>query len=126
MSAARNLLAELQTKGVEITPSGDRLRIKAPVGIITPELRDRLAAAKPDLLQLLTDELPAPRYPHVWIATIDRKRIWIIDHDRTDHTEQLRRLHLKFGPTRVAELQRIEAAEHHSSFAQGNHHASNQ
>lgn len=126
MSAARNLLAELQTLGVEITPNGDRLHIKAPVGIITPAIRETLASHKADILNLLAANNPAPRYPYVWIATVDGRRVWIIDHDHTAHSEQLRSLCVKFGPARVADLQRAEIAVPRSSFAQGHHHVSNQ
>ena len=53
MSAAE-LLTELQTQGVQITADGDRLRIRAPRGTMTPELRERLAKSKPDILAALS------------------------------------------------------------------------
>src|SRR5436190_19431269 len=54
---ARNLLAQLREKGIEIKASGDdRLVIDAPKGAITPELRSALAAHKVELLQILKSE----------------------------------------------------------------------
>ena len=51
---ARELIAELQEKGVELkTSGGDRLVIDAPKGTITPELRAALAEHKAELLQIL-------------------------------------------------------------------------
>lgn len=56
MSAAK-LITELQSRGVEITAAGDRLKIKAPKGTITPELRARLVADKTEILYAL--QMPA-------------------------------------------------------------------
>lgn len=47
------LLDELRTRGVELTPDGDRLRYRAPQGALTPELKQALAERKPELLVIL-------------------------------------------------------------------------
>ena len=52
MSAAE-LLNELKSRGVSLEANGDRLRVDAPRGAITPELRRTLAAHKAELLGLL-------------------------------------------------------------------------
>jgi len=52
MSTAE-LLTDLQSRGVTITAEGDRLKIKAPKGTITPELRERLTASKSDIIAAL-------------------------------------------------------------------------
>ncbi len=52
MSAAE-LLTELQHRGVQVTAEGDRLKIRGPRGAVTPELRERLAASKPDVIAAL-------------------------------------------------------------------------
>ena len=58
---ARNLLAQLREKGIEIKTSGaDRLVIDAPKGAITPELRSALSAHKVELLQILNSEQQPP------------------------------------------------------------------
>jgi len=55
------LLAEAREAGLELVPGdGDRLKVRGP---LTPELRDRLTAAKRDLLGLLRADgaaFPAP------------------------------------------------------------------
>lgn len=51
------LLTELESQGVKITAEGDRLKIKAPRGTLTQELRDRLAAEKREILYAL--QMPA-------------------------------------------------------------------
>lgn len=50
---AQEILTDLQSRGVEITADGDKLRIRAPRGTITPEFRERLAASKPDIIAAL-------------------------------------------------------------------------
>ena len=53
------LFFELQAAGVTLTARGDRLKVEAARGTITPELLARMKAAKPDLLAILTGNTPA-------------------------------------------------------------------
>ena len=53
MSAPAELLRDLSAAGVEVRRDGDRLRVRAPKGVITTELLDRLKAEKPRLLEAL-------------------------------------------------------------------------
>lgn len=50
---AATLLAELRTRGATVAAVGDRLRIEAPAGTVTPEMRAALAKHKAALLTLL-------------------------------------------------------------------------
>lgn len=55
MSAAANLINELQEAGYCLSRRGDKLHIKAPPGdTISEELKLRLLERKPELLALLT------------------------------------------------------------------------
>lgn len=54
------LLAELDARGVILAAHGDKLRIDAPRGALTPGLRARLAASKQALLAYLAPEPAAP------------------------------------------------------------------
>lgn len=47
------LLTELRNRGAALTVVGDRLRVEAPVGVLSPEIRTALAAYKAELLSLL-------------------------------------------------------------------------
>lgn len=49
------LLRELRQRGATVAVIGDRLRIEAPAGRLTPELKTELSVRKPELLALLTD-----------------------------------------------------------------------
>jgi len=46
-------LAELHRRDVQLTAEGDRLRCKAPAGVLTAGLRDQLKARKSEILALL-------------------------------------------------------------------------
>ncbi len=59
-SDAAALLQELTAKGARVTLEGEQLRFGAPRGVITPELRARLAQAKPQLLELVRRRSEAP------------------------------------------------------------------
>ena len=81
------LLSDLRRRGVELTAEGDRLRYRAPRGVLSPELLADLRSHKRELLAELTQcedsaeaaarkpGVPAaflvgsPRYGEVWVAT---------------------------------------------------------
>lgn len=46
----KDLLAVLRARGVRVTAHGDRLRVVAPRGVLTPELLEMLAVRKSELL----------------------------------------------------------------------------
>ena len=48
-----NLLATLKRLDVRLEPRGDRLRVDAPAGTITPDLREAMITHKVELLALL-------------------------------------------------------------------------
>ncbi len=50
------LLDDLRAQGVSLEADGDKLRIDAPAGLITDEVRTELAELKPKLVKLLTWE----------------------------------------------------------------------
>lgn len=50
---ATELLQNLAEQGIQVWADADKLRISSPKGALTAELRDRLAAQKAELLQLL-------------------------------------------------------------------------
>jgi pyochelin synthetase len=48
-----DLLSDLTARGVRLQVNGDRLRVEAPTGVLTPEVRETLTEHKAELLQLL-------------------------------------------------------------------------
>ena len=65
MTLAR-LLEECSSRNVELRPDGDKLRVKAAVGVVTGELRNELVRHKPAILRML---LWDPLVPRGWIAS---------------------------------------------------------
>ena len=48
------LLEQLHEMGVEVIPEGDRLRLRAPKGVLTPEVQRAISEQKPEILRCLT------------------------------------------------------------------------
>jgi TubC N-terminal docking domain len=80
--SARELLAELGSRGVEVAADGDMLRYR-PKAAVTEEVRAALAEHKPHLLKLLERERrkleDADR--RGFVAKWSRKPGWISLHD---------------------------------------------
>jgi hypothetical protein len=51
-----SILTELRANGAVLVPIGERLRIEAPIGVLTPELKERLRRHKVELLAFLGGE----------------------------------------------------------------------
>ncbi|ATB51486.1 non-ribosomal peptide synthetase [Corallococcus macrosporus] len=78
------LLTELSRLGITLRADGEHLRITAPKGALTPELRERLSAAKPALLTHLRDEaalVTLTRVPREGaLPTSSAQRgLWLVD-----------------------------------------------
>lgn len=50
----QELLDTLRRSGVKVTVNGDRLRVAAPQGVVTPEIRRQLSERKPELIAELS------------------------------------------------------------------------
>jgi hypothetical protein len=70
---ALDLLADLGRLGVELGAEGDRLHFQAPRGVMTEELRQRVADRKAELLQL-------PRCPGCKRFLDHKGRCWRCNH----------------------------------------------
>lgn len=56
----RSILATCKRLDVRLSAKGDKLGVNAPKGVLTPELRATLTAAKPAILAALTAETTGP------------------------------------------------------------------
>ncbi len=82
MSAARELLRELDSLGVTVWQEAGALRYRAPAGKVSPELLTRLKAHKPDLLAMLGKVAandPAPVRRMVLTYEVDDKQATCLD-----------------------------------------------
>lgn len=77
------LVRTLAERGIRLSRSGDRLRVAAPPGRITAELREALARHKPALLTLLDDGVPTlgPRdLGESAPLSFSQERMWVAQH----------------------------------------------
>ena len=56
MTVGATILADLQRRGVVVKTNGDRLRLDAPVGVLTPDVVDRVKHHKSQVLAILRSE----------------------------------------------------------------------
>jgi amino acid adenylation domain-containing protein len=71
----KNLLQDLRALGIELTADGDRLRIRAPKGVVAEEVRAEIAAKKADLLRLLRMEVVDG---DIFPLTYAQQRMWFL------------------------------------------------
>jgi len=73
---ASELLRELRGRGVALYPTTQGIRYEAPRGALTPDLRAKVAAHRPELIRLLIlDQIEATLRPGEWIAYRDRGQL---------------------------------------------------
>src|SRR5207248_8178350 len=83
------VLAELSNVGVKLWAEGEQLRIRAPVGRLTSELRNALAENKAEILMLLHQRnmsasvtsiplAPVPRNGHLSLS-FAQERLWFLE-----------------------------------------------
>jgi hypothetical protein len=86
-----DLVAACRARGISLEVRGDQLRCRAPVGIMTPELKEALAAQKAALIQMLAAEAPTTSPPEVannreviavqvW-SDILAETVWVVAED---------------------------------------------
>lgn len=123
------LLAELFHRGVKVWADGDQLRVRAPKGALTPQLRDSLAVHKREILSLACSSTIAIRDPHVPLVTVSRKaklplsfgqeRLWYLAQLHPDNPiyNLPKALHLT-GPLSVSALGQSlrEIVQRHETF----------
>ena len=84
MTTTPALLRDLRLRGVRLAARGDRVHVEAPAGVVPPEARERLAAAKGEVLAQLTVE---DRFIRMSCGEFARERfsveIWLPGLDET-------------------------------------------
>lgn len=87
----KELLAQLATHDIKLWLKEGRLNVSAPPGVLTPELRNQLAAHKAELLALLQQQAtlqPIPRAEHQGLAPLSyaQQRLWFLAQLQTTGT----------------------------------------
>jgi hypothetical protein len=73
---AFDLLRDLESRGVVLTPDGGKLVVDAPAGALNAADRDWLVKLKPDLLVILTRRQGGPSCPTCKRSLDDKGRCW--------------------------------------------------
>ena len=101
---AKILLRQFNNDGVILQVDGDRLRLDAPKGYLTPERLATIRQFKGQLLASLARHTPS-RQSLVWDVVVDGKRVTVIDPDRLSQAQMTVVACNKFGPQRVTGVQ---------------------
>jgi hypothetical protein len=72
-----SFLSELRQRGVLLEIAGERLRCRAPQGVLTPELKEALTTHKAQLLLVLTAPPPDATGDPCPVCGSTEKWIWI-------------------------------------------------
>ena len=83
------LLSALYTRSINVWADGERLRYSAPLGALTPDVREELVKHKADLLTFLNETCrmqrvtwaPITKVPRETklMPSINQRRLWFID-----------------------------------------------
>ncbi len=78
-STPQGFLTWLSGKGIEVGLDGEKLRIKAQAGLLTPEMKHELAERKPELIaHLIEQRAAANRPPAGDELDTNQRRIWVL------------------------------------------------
>ncbi len=85
MVGTLEFLNYLRQQGIQLYTDGERLRYRAPAGVLTPALREQLGQRKDELLRLLTQAseppLRIPTDPNTLTAPLssEQRRLWLLE-----------------------------------------------
>ena len=68
---ARELISQVEDLGITLRVVGDKLRVKAQLGIITPEIKAELASHKTEIMQVLAQPGSSPRVTRLYHVVVD-------------------------------------------------------
>jgi amino acid adenylation domain-containing protein len=119
---AVEILSQLRALGIELRPKADKLVVNAPTGALTAELREKIAAHKPELLALVStpdkQNVPLSRLPRDLPLPLShfQERLWLLQQLDPDGTEYnlvtVWPMGARVGPDQLAEAFRMVVAKH--------------
>lgn len=102
---ARELIHQVEGLGITLRVVGNKLRVKAQLGIITPEIKAELASHKTEIMQALTRPRVTRLY-HVVVNTEGvHKGMTVIDPSGDDFEAFCVSCSRRFGSDRVISIE---------------------
>tara|TARA_R110001599_G_scaffold350254_1_gene580018 strand:+ start:5668 stop:5982 length:315 start_codon:yes stop_codon:yes gene_type:complete len=96
--STRHFIDDLERAGVVLSTLDNRLLIDAPKGIITANIKDRLQAAKLEIIETLQlKKTPAKSKMKVYRVTVRGKSMTVLDPSGKPESEMLESLKGRFG-----------------------------
>ena len=106
---ARELINQVEGLGIALRVAGDKLRLKAEVGIITPEIKTELRSHKAEIIEVLREPAnhrSATKVYHVVVGTGGvHKGMTIIDPSGDDLEAFRQSCYRRFGEKRVIRVE---------------------
>ena len=101
---ARELIHQVGELGITLRVVGDKLRVKAQVGIITAEIKTKLSSHKAEIIEVLLEpaDRPKTKVYHVVLETNGvHKGMTVIDPSGVDLEAFQQSCYRRFGRERV-------------------------
>ncbi|NJL04627.1 MAG: amino acid adenylation domain-containing protein [Chloroflexaceae bacterium] len=121
MVGTLEFLNYLREQGIQLYADGERLRYRAPTGVLTPALREQLGQRKDELLRLLAqanEPFPSiPTDPNTLTAPLSsgQRRLWLLEQlgsGRAYHVPLLLHLRGQFDPQVLQQSTPVLLARH--------------
>ena len=110
---ARELISQVEELGITLRVVGDKLRLKAQLGIITPEIKAELSSNKAQIIEALlrtSNRSSATRVYQVVVNTNGvHKRMTVIDPAGSDYEAFQQSCYKRFGAGRVISINPVVA-----------------
>ena len=106
---ARELISQVEGLGITLRVVGDKLRLKAQLGIITPEIKAELASHKTEIMQVLAQPGSSPRVTRLYHVVVDtdgvHQGMTVIDPSGDDLEAFRESCRRRFGADRVISIE---------------------
>ncbi len=104
---ASELISQAEGLGITLRVVGDKLRVKAQLGILTPEIKAELKTHKAEIMEALS--VAAPRSARIYHVVVDtdgvRKGMAVIDPSGDGVEAFTRGCYRRFGADRVISIE---------------------
>ena len=106
---ARELIDHVEELGISLRVAGDKLKVKAQVGIITPAIKAELSSHKAEIIEVLLQPVIGNRTTRVYQVVVDtdgeHKLMTVIDPSGSSLESFQKSCYSRFGAGRVVSIE---------------------